>query len=148
MDRLRHLLGSISVRNEQEVLVASKGTLQHQAISRVRSVTVEVRKSRQKGESEMGSIPSTLREFMDTLRLPPGVDEADFLIPYDGLMNGDPAEVAAVDDSVFMRDSSGCRLNADIIVPLGNGPYPVVVYFHGRGWALGTPKTHRRLSGT
>jgi acetyl esterase len=33
----------------------------------------------------------------------------------------------------------------DVYVPKGDGPFPVLVYLHGGGWILGSPKTHRRL---
>ena len=93
----------------------------------------------------MSEIPSDLREFMETLRPPAGVNPTDLLIRYDELMNGNPPEVATVHDSVLIREIAGWRLNADIAVPLGDGPHPVLVYFHGGGWTMGNPKTHRRL---
>lgn len=93
----------------------------------------------------MSQVPSDLLEFMETLRVPEGVNPADFLIRYDELMNGNPPPVAAVHDVVLLREVSGWRLNADIAVPFGDGPHPVLVYFHGGGWTMGSPKTHRRL---
>jgi acetyl esterase len=33
-------------------------------------------------------------------------------------------------------------LAARIYTPLGSGPFPVLVYFHGGGWASGSPATH------
>src|SRR5215469_7429027 len=37
-------------------------------------------------------------------------------------------------------------LTADIAVPMGDGPFPVVVYLHGGAWTLGSPSTtHRKL---
>jgi acetyl esterase len=93
----------------------------------------------------MSQIPSDLLEFMETLRVPKGVNPADFLIRYDELMNGNPPAVATVHDSVLLHEVAGWRLTADIAVPLGNGLHPVLVYFHGGGWTMGSPKTHRRL---
>ena len=36
-------------------------------------------------------------------------------------------------------------LDADIAVPRGDGPHPVVIYIHGGAWTLGSPTTHRKL---
>src|SRR5207237_1250396 len=40
---------------------------------------------------------------------------------------------------------AGWRLTADIAVPFGAGPHPVLVYFHGGGWTMGSPRTHLRV---
>jgi len=93
----------------------------------------------------MSQIPADLLEFMETLRVPKGVNPADMLVRYDGLMNGDPPPVGAVHDGVPLREVAGWRLTADIAVPFGAGPHPVLVYFHGGGWTMGSPKTHLRL---
>ena len=57
------------------------------------------------------------------------------------MMNQDPPEIGALHENVELR--SGLR--ADVAVPKGNGPFPVVVYLHGGGWVAGSPKTHRKL---
>ncbi|MGH7964247.1 MAG: alpha/beta hydrolase [Candidatus Binatia bacterium] len=93
----------------------------------------------------MSQIPSDLLEFMETLRVPPGVNPADMLTKYDELMNGNPPPVAAVHDKVLLREIAGWHLTADIAVPFGDGPHPVLVYFHGGGWTMGSPKTHLRV---
>jgi acetyl esterase len=36
-------------------------------------------------------------------------------------------------------------LTADIAVPKGAGPHPVMVYLHGGGWAFGSPTSFRKL---
>jgi phosphinothricin tripeptide acetyl hydrolase len=36
-------------------------------------------------------------------------------------------------------------LTADIAVPKGAGPHPVMVYLHGGGWAFGSPASFRKL---
>ena len=36
-------------------------------------------------------------------------------------------------------------LTTDIHVPEGEGPFPVLVYFHGGGWISGSPKSHRKI---
>jgi acetyl esterase len=67
----------------------------------------------------------------------------------DGFMlqlgNGDLPEIGASHDDVVIRSAAGHDLTVDIHVPTGAGPFPVLVYLHGGGWVLGSPKTHRRL---
>lgn len=93
----------------------------------------------------MSAIPDDLRQFMETLKAPPGVRPVELLARYNDLMNGDPPAVGAFHDAVLLRKIAGWRLNADIAVPEGDGPFPVLVYFHGGGWTMGSPKTHLRL---
>jgi acetyl esterase len=93
----------------------------------------------------MSQVPADLLEFMETLRVPKGVNPADMLQRYDDVMNGNPPSVGAVHDGVLLREIAGWRLTADISVPHGNGPHPVLVYFHGGGWTMGSPKTHLRV---
>jgi len=57
------------------------------------------------------------------------------------MMNQDPPEIGALHEEVELRGG----LRADVAVPKGNGPFPVVVYLHGGGWVAGSPKTHRKL---
>jgi len=93
----------------------------------------------------MSQIPADLLEFMETLQVPKGVNPAEMLQRHDGLMNGNPPSVGAVHDEVLLREIAGWRLTADIAVPFGKGPHPVLVYFHGGGWTMGSPKTHLRV---
>ena len=57
------------------------------------------------------------------------------------LLNSNSPEIGAFHEAVELRPG----LSADIAVPKGNGPHPVVVYLHGGGWIAGSPKTHRKL---
>jgi len=57
------------------------------------------------------------------------------------MMNQNPPEIGAMHDTVEIRPG----LTADVAVPKGNGPHPVLVYLHGGGWVAGSPKTHRKL---
>ncbi len=57
------------------------------------------------------------------------------------MLNSDPPEIGAFHEAVQLRPG----LNADVAVPKGNGPHPVVVYLHGGGWIGGSSKTHRKL---
>lgn len=93
-----------------------------------------------------GPVPAPLLEFQLTLRAPDGVDPAVLLASYDGYMNAEGPSVAAVHQAVPMREVAGWRLGADITVPLGEPPFPALVYLHGGGWVMGAPWTHRRLA--
>jgi acetyl esterase/lipase len=57
------------------------------------------------------------------------------------MMNANPPEIGALHEAVELRPG----LTADVAVPKGAGPHPVVVYLHGGGWIGGSPKTHRKL---
>jgi acetyl esterase len=62
------------------------------------------------------------------------------------LLNADPPEVGAVHEAVLLREIDGARVTADVLVPEGAGPHPVLVYLHGGGWVAGSPRTHRKLA--
>ena len=57
------------------------------------------------------------------------------------MMNQNPPEIGAFHEAIELRPG----LTADIAVPKGKGPHPVVVYLHGGGWIGGSPRTHRKL---
>lgn len=56
-------------------------------------------------------------------------------------MNTDLPEVAGFHEAVPIAPG----LTADVVVPRGEGPHPVLVYLHGGGWVCGSPSTHRKL---
>jgi acetyl esterase len=56
-------------------------------------------------------------------------------------MNGDLPEIGAFHEAVAVSEG----VTADVVVPKGEGPHPVLVYLHGGGWVCGSPKTHRKL---
>ncbi len=58
------------------------------------------------------------------------------------LMNADLPEVGAFHEAVPVLEG----VTADVVVPVGQGPHPVLVYLHGGGWVCGSPKTHRKLA--
>ena len=58
------------------------------------------------------------------------------------LMNQDPPEIGSLHENVELRPG----LRAEIAVPKGSGPFPVIVYLHGGGWVAGSPKSHRKLA--
>lgn len=76
-----------------------------------------------------GTVPSSAQEMRSML------DQVG------GLLNVDLPEVGAFHEAVPV--STG--VTADVVVPMGDGPHPVLVYFHGGGWICGSPTTHRKL---
>jgi acetyl esterase len=56
-------------------------------------------------------------------------------------LNAVPPEIGAFHENVELRPG----LAADISVPKGVGPFPVLVYLHGGGWVAGSPKSHQKL---
>ena len=64
------------------------------------------------------------------------------LVEYFKEFNVDPPEIGAYHREVQLRRG----LTADIAVPRGKGPFPVVIYIHGGAWTLGSPSTtHHKL---
>jgi acetyl esterase/lipase len=85
------------------------------------------------------------REFLKALAaapIPSGIPELrQMMETFIPMMNQDPPEIGALHENVAV--SAG--VTADVAVPKGAGPHPVVVYLHGGGWVAGSPKTHRKL---
>ena len=76
-----------------------------------------------------GSTPSSIEEMRTML---------------DGLgslLNSDLPEVGAFHEAVSVSEG----VTADVVVPEGEGPHPVLVYLHGGGWVCGSPVSHRKL---
>jgi acetyl esterase len=75
-------------------------------------------------------------------RMPPGLKSMrDGLEDFSKELNADLPEVGAFHERVELRPG----LRADVSVPKGNAPFPVVVYLHGGGWVAGSLATHRKL---
>jgi len=69
-------------------------------------------------------------------------DQRRWLIEYFQEFNVDPPEVGALHSGVQLK----AGLRADIAVPKGSGPFPVVIYLHGGAWTLGSASmTHGKL---
>src|SRR5882762_11514579 len=85
------------------------------------------------------------RSFLDALAKAPMPTDVNGLRAamdaFGPMMNQNPPEIGALHEAVEIRPG----LSADIAVPKGNGPHPVVVYLHGGGWVAGSPRTHRKL---
>ena len=62
-----------------------------------------------------------------------------------GMLNAGLPLVGAFHEKVPVE---GCadEVTADVIVPEGAGPWPILVYLHGGGWVCGSPATHRKLA--
>jgi acetyl esterase len=58
-----------------------------------------------------------------------------------GMLNVGLPEVGAFHEAVPVSEG----VTADVVVPAGEGPHPVLVYLHGGGWICGSPTTHRKL---
>ena len=72
-----------------------------------------------------------LRQYFDELAL--------------GQFNNDLPEIGESIDDVVIATVDGVDITVDVHVPKGAGPFPMVVFSHGGGWATGSSKTHRRL---
>jgi len=86
------------------------------------------------------------RQFLESLtKFPMPTDPIGLrkaLESFAPMMNQNLPEIGAIHDDVEIRPG----LKADVAVPKGNGPHPVVVYLHGGGWVAGSSKTHRKLA--
>ncbi len=61
---------------------------------------------------------------------------------FGGFLNAGLPEIGALHEAVPVSDG----VTADVLVPRGAGPFPVLVYLHGGGWICGSPTTHRKLA--
>lgn len=76
-----------------------------------------------------GSVPSSAEEMRAML------DKMG------AMLNVGLPEVGAFHEAVPVSEG----VTADVVVPAGEGPHPVLVYLHGGGWICGSPTTHRKL---
>jgi acetyl esterase len=72
-------------------------------------------------------------------------DMRAMLDQFAGMMNAGLPEIGAFHEGVPVREVGDARVSADVMVPKGDGPHPVLVYLHGGGWVCGSPATHRKL---
>ena len=74
---------------------------------------------------------------------PETVDEMRAMLEtFAGFLNQGLPEVGAFHEAVPVSEG----VTADVVVPAGTGPHPVLVYLHGGGWICGSPTTHRKLA--
>jgi len=72
-------------------------------------------------------------------------DMRSMLNQFAGMLNGGMPEIGAFHEAELVREVGSDRVTADVMVPKGEGPHPVLVYLHGGGWICGSPTTHRKL---
>ncbi len=87
---------------------------------------------------------ATIQAWNDFVaRIPPSLAEMrNGLDSFLERFNNDPPEVGAINENIEIRDG----LRADVFVPKGAGPYPIMTYIHGGAWIACSPKTHRKLA--
>lgn len=85
-----------------------------------------------------------IREWKEfTAQVPPSLQEMRKALDSVAVrLNVNPPEVGEVHEKVKL-DS---QLRADVIVPKGAGPHPVMLYIHGGGWMAGSPSSHSKLA--
>ncbi len=72
----------------------------------------------------------------------PIAEQRTRLVDYFKEFNADPPAIGALHEGVKLK----AGLTANIAVPKGSGPFPVMVYLHGGAWTLGSASTtHRKL---
>jgi acetyl esterase len=88
---------------------------------------------------------ATIQEWNDFVaRIPPSLTEMrSGLDAFLERFNHDMPEVGAIHEGVELREG----LRADVLVPKGPGPHPVMIYVHGGAWIACSPRTHRKLAG-
>ncbi|MFA3878020.1 alpha/beta hydrolase [Streptomyces sp. MMCC 100] len=95
---------------------------------------------------EHGGVPAELLAFNRTLRLTGPGSVLELLGSFDAYTNQDGPAVAGIAHGVPVREIGGWRVTADVYRPLGEPPFPTLLYLHGGAWVLGAPATHRRLA--
>jgi acetyl esterase len=56
--------------------------------------------------------------------------------------NRDLPQIKSYEEGVTLRPG----LTADVAVPKGPGPHPVLLYLHGGGWVAGSARTHKKVA--
>ena len=91
---------------------------------------------------EATPVPTDLLTQFFTQKPPETVEQMRALLDgFAGLLNAGLPEVGELHAGVSVAPG----VSADVVVPRGSGPHPVLVYLHGGGWICGSPTTHRKL---
>ncbi len=89
--------------------------------------------------------PNPMAQMMGA-NLPETVEDMRRLLDgFAGMLNAGLPEVGAFHEKVPVAGSPA-DVTTDVIVPAGDGPWPVLVYLHGGGWVCGSPTTHKKLA--
>jgi acetyl esterase len=102
---------------------------------------------KQQEDTMTGQEQRFLRDFEAFMASPPASIEGiraqieTFTQRHEALVSGTP-RIGDYHEKVRLRDA----LHADVAVPQGPGPHPVVLFLHGGAWVAGSPATHRRLA--
>jgi acetyl esterase len=83
-----------------------------------------------------------LTQFMAQRPPETAQDMRRLLDGFAAILNADLPQVGEFAEAVPIADG----ITADVVVPQGAGPHPVLVYLHGGGWVCGSPATHRKLA--
>jgi len=82
-----------------------------------------------------GKSPKDINEFRTMLE--EGMDTAG--------ANDDLPVIGGFRSGIEIAKKGNRVLSTDIHSPQGEGPFPVLIYFHGGGWFAGSPKSHRKI---
>jgi acetyl esterase len=91
--------------------------------------------------------PELLSRLIEAFPIPKSVPEMrELLENFAGMLNAGLPPVGDLHERVTVREVAGRGVHADVVVPGGGGPHPVLVYLHGGGWVSGSARTHRKLA--
>ncbi len=74
--------------------------------------------------------------------LEPAVARANAEVSFAAFNQPLPSSVTITDRTI---PGPAGEIPVKVFTPAGTGPFPLVVYFHGGGWVIGSPATHTRL---
>ena len=74
--------------------------------------------------------------------LDPATARANAEVSFQAFNQPLPASVTITDRTI---PGPAGEIPVKIFTPAGQGPFPLVVYFHGGGWVIGSPATHTKL---
>lgn len=91
---------------------------------------------------EMIQQPNALEKLVAVVQPETISDMRGIMASMSELANSDLPDVGAtVHEEVSITD----HMNAMIVVPAGEGPFPVICYLHGGGWVCGHPRDYHKL---
>jgi len=74
--------------------------------------------------------------------LDPATARANAEVSFQAFNQPLPASVTITDRTI---PGPAGEIPVKLFTPAGQGPFPLVVYFHGGGWVIGSPATHAKL---